>query len=267
MIAGIDSLWYNLHMSAETSLPPQDPLSRPLHERVIAAFQERLFPGHFEDELTGLGNRAAFNQELGRKIRRQPGEFTLLEIDLNDLKEENDQHGHAAGDHLIQRAGTIINSSIRAEDEHATPHTQERRHDSGESEADQLFTTRRRWLGRLARPDALNRVFRWGGDEYKVILSGVNDPRVVATVMERIAGNLARDEKKISASIGFAIHEPGMNGATLCSEADASMYAAKRRHKRQQRQEEIDAQPPYRRAIYHAGEFLTRISGIGDRRR
>jgi len=250
-------------MSVETALLPKEVAPLPLHERFIVAVQERLFPAYFKDELTGLGNRAAFNRELNRKVHNQPGNFALLDADLNGLKRENDLHGHDAGDDLIQLAGTIINESIRTEDDSLTVGTvrsERRRQTSEGSELDQTFKTRRRWLGRVARSETLHKVFRWGGDEYRAVLSGVNDPEVVVRIIERIEKNLA--DADISASIGFAVHEVGMTGTALSAQADASMYAAKRKYKAQERQAKIAARPPYLRAIFHLGEFLTRKSGV-----
>src|SRR5580700_7584444 len=146
-------------MSTETLLAPQEVSSPPpLRRRLVTAFQEHLFPSYFKDELTGLGNRAAFNRELDRKVHSQPGNFALLDADVDGLKRENDLHGHKAGDNLIQLTGTIISDSIRAENgtpgDSIAPIQERRQHTPGESETDKVFT-RRRWLGRLARSDTL----------------------------------------------------------------------------------------------------------------
>jgi diguanylate cyclase (GGDEF)-like protein len=56
------------------------------------------------DELTGLGNRAAFNEMLRRLRCDQPGTWAILMVDLDNLKVVNDGLGHHAGDLLIQVA-------------------------------------------------------------------------------------------------------------------------------------------------------------------
>src|SRR5687768_9230259 len=54
-----------------------------------------------QDALTGLWNRRYFDDRLSQEIslaRRQPGRrFSVMLLDLNDLKRINDQEGHAAG--------------------------------------------------------------------------------------------------------------------------------------------------------------------------
>lgn len=63
------------------------------------------------DGLTGLENRLAFD-ELLREIENEKTsekDWAMLMIDLNDLKNTNDQYGHEAGDELIKGAATIIN--------------------------------------------------------------------------------------------------------------------------------------------------------------
>lgn len=56
------------------------------------------------DALTGLGNRAHFDEELRalheRSIRTNAG-YAVLMVDLNRFKQVNDEHGHAAGDRVL----------------------------------------------------------------------------------------------------------------------------------------------------------------------
>jgi diguanylate cyclase (GGDEF)-like protein len=56
------------------------------------------------DSLTGLPNRASFQERLERSLASgAPGEkFALLAIDLNRFKDVNDLHGHASGDHVLR---------------------------------------------------------------------------------------------------------------------------------------------------------------------
>ena len=53
------------------------------------------------DFLTGLGNRAAFNERMLQLLERT-SPFKLFLIDIDHMKEMNDSHGHAAGDALLQ---------------------------------------------------------------------------------------------------------------------------------------------------------------------
>ena len=71
------------------------------------------------DELTGLLNRRAFEEELGKAWNRQqsPGERgVLLYMDLDQFKVVNDTSGHAAGDQLLQQVAEILQDSVRASD-------------------------------------------------------------------------------------------------------------------------------------------------------
>jgi diguanylate cyclase (GGDEF)-like protein len=93
-------------------------------------------PSVLIDELTGLGNHRAFQEELDRKVRAleyDGGRFAVGIIDLDDFQSINDASGHAAGDTVIVEAGRIIRQSLRRGDQ----------------------------------------VFRIGGDEFGVILEGV----------------------------------------------------------------------------------------------
>jgi diguanylate cyclase (GGDEF)-like protein len=71
------------------------------------------------DPLTGLANRrhlrAQFDEELNRGARYGTP-LSLLLIDLDRLKEINDKHGHAAGDHALQLVAESLRRSCRATD-------------------------------------------------------------------------------------------------------------------------------------------------------
>jgi diguanylate cyclase (GGDEF)-like protein len=60
------------------------------------------------DVLTQLRNRGYFEDELNRLERRGPFPVTIVVLDLNGLKEINDQHGHAVGDALLRRTGEVL---------------------------------------------------------------------------------------------------------------------------------------------------------------
>jgi diguanylate cyclase (GGDEF)-like protein len=102
------------------------------------------------DQLTGLPNRRAWDDRLGRELRhaassREP--LSALAIDLDGLKRINDTHGHLQGDRLLQRCA------------HA-------------------------WNGALRQGDYLARL---GGDEFLVLLPG-SEPDVAEQVARRILG-------------------------------------------------------------------------------
>ena len=77
------------------------------------------------DALTGLWNRAAFEEHAEEQIARTAryGEqAALLVIDLDDLKQINDEYGHVAGDHALVRIADTLRSRLRTADG-ASPHT------------------------------------------------------------------------------------------------------------------------------------------------
>ena len=68
------------------------------------------------DSLTGLYNRAFFEDELERLAQSRLFPMSIVMADVNNLKSVNDTQGHAAGDHLIRLAARIIHEAFRAED-------------------------------------------------------------------------------------------------------------------------------------------------------
>jgi diguanylate cyclase (GGDEF)-like protein/PAS domain S-box-containing protein len=162
------------------------------------AAEERLRQRAEFDLLTGLPNRALFNDRLGSAIeraRRGGKALALLFIDVDRFKDVNDSHGHEAGDELLKIAAERLVAAVRGVDT----------------------------------------VARLSGDEFTVILEGLGDPadaEAVATKLletlrtpMRIGGSLVR----VSISIGLAFLEPGeADPASLLRRADEALYEAKR---------------------------------------
>ncbi len=72
-----------------------------------------------EDELTGLPNRRAFQQELHRQMqqsRRNGQPLSFVMIDIDHFKQVNDLHSHAAGDRVLQEVGRLLREGFRAGD-------------------------------------------------------------------------------------------------------------------------------------------------------
>ena len=64
------------------------------------------------DVLSGLKNRAFFTDEVERLRRKGSYPLTAIVLDLNNLKQINDEFGHAAGDSMLRRCGEIISQSV-----------------------------------------------------------------------------------------------------------------------------------------------------------
>jgi two-component system cell cycle response regulator len=73
----------------------------------------------FTDSLTGAYNRRFFDHFLGVAIeqaRRERRPLTLLMFDLDDFKQYNDHHGHAAGDEILTETVKLLRSLVRPSD-------------------------------------------------------------------------------------------------------------------------------------------------------
>ena len=153
----------------------------------------------FVDPLTGVGNRrsweASLNEAQRRVERGRPA--SVIVLDLNGLKEANDQHGHQAGDEVLQRFAAAVQRAVRAEDV----------------------------------------VCRIGGDELFVLLVGADADTcrdVVARIRLTLASESRRGPLPLSASVGWAT--TGVDGtlSDAVVTADGRMYADKR-HQRSAR--------------------------------
>lgn len=143
------------------------------------------------DQLTGLLNRRMLTNNVDAAIaalKRAGTPSTLLFMDLDDFKQCNDTHGHQTGDELLQAVGQLIQKHIRSETDHG---------------------------------------YRYGGDEFAVLLCGAN-AEIGARVAERIRADYAsQDRKATSISIGVAELSAGMDAADFVKAADAAAYASK----------------------------------------
>jgi diguanylate cyclase (GGDEF)-like protein/PAS domain S-box-containing protein len=157
--------------------------------------QDRLTALSQRDPLTGLLNRAGFEQFLTRQVDAGLGaSLALLYIDLDRFKPVNDQHGHATGDHLLQSVAQR--------------------------------------LGGLVRPT--DAVARLGGDEFVVLLSEVGALPVCEAIADKVVAAIGEPfevdgrQLLIGASVGVAFgNTPGADRNELIRRADAALYRAK----------------------------------------
>jgi diguanylate cyclase (GGDEF)-like protein len=153
---------------------------------------ERLAATARTDPLTGLANRRAFEQALEQRLAAEPpATFSVLMLDVDGLKRVNDAHGHAAGDAMLKRVASVIGSDLRQAD--------------------------------LAA--------RWGGDEFLLLIPGVDQVGAVS-LARRISGTLLNPDAPagaVSVSIGTAgFPADGTTAVSLLAAADRSMYVEKR---------------------------------------
>jgi diguanylate cyclase (GGDEF)-like protein len=72
-----------------------------------------LFSDSYNDDMTGLYNRRAYDDTLSQLMNRDSlKNITIVVFDVNGLKMVNDTKGHAAGDELIKTAAKIINDNF-----------------------------------------------------------------------------------------------------------------------------------------------------------
>lgn len=78
--------------------------------------QEKLFKESVTDHLTGLYTRRYFEPKLDSELHRAvryDRPVSVIAIDADHFKEVNDQYGHQAGDAVLQRIATVMNSCLR----------------------------------------------------------------------------------------------------------------------------------------------------------
>jgi diguanylate cyclase (GGDEF)-like protein len=155
--------------------------------------EERMRHQAVHDPLTGLPNRTLLRDRLEQALaKRGVGTTGLLFVDLDNFKDVNDAHGHAAGDAVLIEVAHRLCTTVRPADT----------------------------------------VARLGGDEFVVVCEDVDREAVVALghrLQEAIQTPLraADAEQRLTASIGCALgeHDPH----ELLGAADAAVYEAKRR--------------------------------------
>ncbi|MEK7059182.1 MAG: GGDEF domain-containing protein [Patescibacteria group bacterium] len=187
-------------------------------------------PEGYTDALTGLPNRRWLEQQIAFQLGKNPGNFTLGIVDLEDFKTDNDRDGHAAGDEKLKLTGATLDENLRSEQDHGIDI--ERRSDP-EQVDDQLG------VGRTARV---------GGDEFIFILSGALSPEQLEATKLRLQTTL--EEKGVRASIGMKSHQLGETRENLLKTADDRMYE----NKAMRKEERLKAMPLRKRtAIRIAG--------------
>ena len=163
----------------------------------IEDIQKRVKYLAYHDPLTHLPNRTLFDDRLAHALhntRRSGKRVAVLFLDLDGFKDINDSLGHLAGDELLQQVAGRLVISVRETDT----------------------------------------VTRYGGDEFTIILEGIEALENVVSISERILYEIHKPfiigghERKLSTSIGVSVYpEDGRDQHALVERADAAMYLAK----------------------------------------
>lgn len=120
-----------------------------------------------KDHLTGVGNRALLDETLAHiaaKLKRDPQkDVCIVLIDMDNFKQINDNFGHQQGDNVLQRFAQIIKYQLRDTD----------------------------------------RVFRYGGDEFVLVLEET-PKKQVKDITERLENAIFEDAKLMSLNVAFS---------------------------------------------------------------
>lgn len=170
-------------------------IARDISERKAAELHMTHLAHH--DPLTGLPNRILFSDRVRQALlvaQRSGEHLALMFIDLDRFKPINDTHGHHVGDLVLQEVARRISSTVRAADT----------------------------------------VARVGGDEFVVLLTGLDDAPAAVNVAAKIHTALRQPFEygelslHLSSCIGISLSpEHGSTEQELAAHADSAMYEAK----------------------------------------
>jgi diguanylate cyclase (GGDEF)-like protein/PAS domain S-box-containing protein len=150
----------------------------------------------FHDSLTGLANKALFQDRLEHALARiglTGSHLAVLFIDLDDFKTVNDSLGHGEGDQLLKRVATDLSDCLRP----------------------------------------LDTAARLGGDEFAILIEDLSSKDDITLLAGRILQSLrlavppGARTSSAAGSIGIAFDEPGITSEKLLRNADIAMYKAK----------------------------------------
>jgi len=152
--------------------------------------EEKLKYISFHDSLTGLYNRAYFEEELKRLDTERQLPLSIIVGDVNGLKLVNDAFGHLKGDLHLCKASRILEESCRKEDI----------------------------------------IARWGGDEFSIVLPKTKKENVHKIIkrIRSTANKIKENEIPLSISLGSSVKEkPDQDIKTVFQTAEYNMYSRK----------------------------------------
>ncbi|MFM8876756.1 MAG: diguanylate cyclase domain-containing protein [Anaerolineae bacterium] len=153
------------------------------------------------DVMTGLFNRAYFEETIQKLEHSRKDPVSIIVLDLNYLKKTNDTLGHQAGDKLIRRLAEVLTAAFNN--------------------------------GQIAA--------RIGGDEFAIILPRTEEAETAEYIKQVHAlmeiNNKYYREPILSISIGAATSQPGMNMERVIQLADDAMYKNKAEYHRRRKED------------------------------
>jgi diguanylate cyclase (GGDEF)-like protein len=172
----------------------------------LVSSDQQLKEKGIRDPLTGLYNRHYFNDVIRRELasaRRYATSISVLLVDVDRFKEINDVKGHAVGDDVLRFVANYLTACVRESDY----------------------------------------VFRWGGDEFLIVLPKTDDASAYAKAEELVrrlpnipgTGNL-----QPTLSVGAATHRSDVEFPITLADADSRMYQMKLERKRERAARERD---------------------------
>ena len=162
----------------------------------LAVAHDNLRRASFYDSVTGSLNRQAYADGLGLEAATAV-HGTVLMLDMDNLKQVNDEYGHAAGDIALRYLAEVLRSALRASD----------------------------------------KLYRWGGDEFMCIFPTADTEQVCRRIKRIIEAadpvELPNGGKhKLHVSVGGAHYLGGEDLSAAIDEADRAMYADKASRKK-----------------------------------
>jgi diguanylate cyclase (GGDEF)-like protein len=162
-------------------------------------FQQQLYESATRDPLTQAYNKRFFTEQIEKDFRhasRHNLNMSLVIMDVDHFKRINDNYGHPAGDHVLQRLAATVMGSLRAEDAFC----------------------------------------RLGGEEFGIIMRdcAITEAMMLAERMRDLVQQTrfvyGGDELPVTMSLGVASFDPNRHrgSADLIEEADRFLYDAKR---------------------------------------
>ena len=173
--------------------------NRKLHQEVTTrkALEQKMKYMATHDELTGLANRNLMKAQMESAIalhQRQELKMAVMFVDLDGFKGINDQHGHDVGDKVLEEVAARLTTCVRKSDT----------------------------------------LCRFGGDEFVILLTSLNNKEETAFIAEKIIEAIAKPyqvegcQAHLGSSIGIAMYpDDGNNESDLLKMADHLMYRVK----------------------------------------